>query len=295
LATRAGDEPEQRRPGRDPRRVRLPATRKPKEAHMSDVPLHRLYHHYSEMPYSLRTLYTATLLVLGMAYLFALIYVWHTYAGRAGGNPMVLSYEDLVVAYSGSGKGSRLESALRGPMRDMLPREELDGVVRWVQDGALQTQYGTIVQPVVQRRCALCHDGSNPHLPNLVGYDNLKKVTQQDTGTDVFTLVRVSHIHLFGLTFIFFVMGTMFHHAYVRPIWFKCLVVAAPFLAIAADIGSWYLTKVWHPFALVLILAGALMAASFAFMWLVTMYQLWFSKPPRMVIERRPDDPTSID
>ena len=60
-----------------------------------------------------------------------------------------------------------------------------------------------------------CHDGSNPHLPNLGSYDNLKKVTEQDTGTDVFTLVRVSHIHLFGLTFIFFIMGTMFSHAYV--------------------------------------------------------------------------------
>ena len=52
-----------------------------------------------------------------------------------------------------------------------------------------------------------CHDGSNPHLPNLNGYDNVQKVTENDTGTGVFTLVRVSHIHLFGITFIFFIMG----------------------------------------------------------------------------------------
>jgi len=32
-------------------------------------------------------------------------------------------------------------------------------------------------------------------------------VTEQDTGTDIFTLVRVSHIHLFGLTFIFYLVG----------------------------------------------------------------------------------------
>ena len=33
------------------------------------------------------------------------------------------------------------------------------------------------------------------------------------------------------------------------------------------------------------------MAASFAFMWLVTMYQMWFSRPPRMVLERSGDIP----
>ena len=32
---------------------------------MNDVPLHRLYRHYSELPYSQRILYTAALLVLG--------------------------------------------------------------------------------------------------------------------------------------------------------------------------------------------------------------------------------------
>jgi len=78
---------------------------------MSDVPLHRLFRHYSELPYSLRVLYTATLLVLGLGYLFALIYLFHVYSGRDG-NPMTLSYQDLVIAYSGSGKHSRLESAL---------------------------------------------------------------------------------------------------------------------------------------------------------------------------------------
>jgi hypothetical protein len=51
---------------------------------MSDVnvQLHQHYLHYSELPYSMRVLYTAALLVLGLGYLFALIYLYHTYAGR---------------------------------------------------------------------------------------------------------------------------------------------------------------------------------------------------------------------
>src|SRR6266498_441424 len=102
---------------------------------VNDVKLHRHYLHYSELPASIRVLYTAALLVLGLGYLFALIYLFHTYAGRAGGNPMAMTYDDIVVAYTGSGKGSRLESALRGPMSTMLPPEESKTLGSWVQQG----------------------------------------------------------------------------------------------------------------------------------------------------------------
>jgi hypothetical protein len=65
---------------------------------MSEAPLHRHYLHYSELPYSQRVLYTAALLVLGVGYLFALLNVYFTYAGRSGGNPQMLTSEDLIVA-----------------------------------------------------------------------------------------------------------------------------------------------------------------------------------------------------
>ncbi len=248
-------------------------------------PLHNQFLHYSELPYSVRVLYTAALLVLGLGYLFAGIYLFHTYSGKDG-NPLTLSYDDLVIAYSGSGKGSRLESALAGPMSTMLPPDEMTNVVKWVQQGSDKDAYEKQVRPILDKRCMTCHDGSNPHLPNLYGYDNLKKVTERDTGTDIFTLVRVSHIHLFGLTFIFFIMGTVFSHAYIRPVWFKCTLVGIPFLFIATDISSWYLVKVFHPFAWVTMSAGALMGLCFAFMWVVSLYQMWFSTTPSAVMLR---------
>src|SRR5664279_5107451 len=108
---------------------------------MSEQPLHRHYLHYSELPYSLRVLYTAALLVLGTGYLFALLNVYFTYAGRAGGNSVMLTTEDLVVAYSGSGKGSRLESALRGPMATMLPADERGIVMAWAAEGGARPAY----------------------------------------------------------------------------------------------------------------------------------------------------------
>ena len=260
------------------------------EPTMSDFPLHRHYLHYSELPYSQRVLYTAALLILGLGYFFALLNVYFTYAGRAGGNPLLLSYEDIVVAYSGSGKCSRLEVALRGPMSAMLPQEERTLLVTWVQGGSARDTYETEIRPALDKRCMTCHDGSNPHLVNLAGYDNLKKVTETDTGAKLSTLVRVSHIHLFGVTFIFFIVGLMFSHAYVRPVWLKCAIIAAPFVAIVFDVRSWYFIKLYHAFAWVVLGAGGVMGMCFAFMWLVTMYQLWFSPVPSPVAYREHAD-----
>lgn len=253
---------------------------------MSDIPLHRHFLHFSELPFSLRVMYTGALIVLGMGYLFALIYLFHVYSGRDG-NPITLSYQDIVIAYSGSGKASRLESALRGPMSTMLPPDEIAVIISWAQEGGNRDSYEKQIRPIVNKRCLSCHDGSNPHLINLDGYDNVRKVTERDTGTGIFTLVRVSHIHLFGLTFIFFVVGSIFSHAYLRPIWFKCTVVGLPFVAIIVDVSSWYFTKLYHPFAWVVMLGGATMGVCFAFMWAVSMYQMWLSRTPPAV-EHRP-------
>ena len=256
---------------------------------MSEGPLHRLYHHYSDLPYSARVLYTAALCILGMGYLFAFVYMFHSHAGKDG-NPLMLSYQDVVIAYAGSGKGSRIEAALRGPMSAMLPAEESSRLVGWVQEGANRAAYEKDIRPVLDKRCMTCHDGSNPHLANLDGYDNLKKLTERDTGTGVFTLVRVSHIHLFGLTFIFFIVGFVFSHAYVRPVWFKGLIVVLPFICVAIDVGSWYMVKVYHPFAWLTMASGGVMALSFAFMWVVSMYQMWWAKTPPQVIQRASED-----
>jgi hypothetical protein len=240
-----------------------------------------------------RVLYTGALLILGIGYLFALIYLFHTTAGRDG--KPGLTYEDVVIVYSGSGKSSRLEAALRGPMSAMLPPEELSKLVGWAQKGADREAYDTDIKRIFEQRCMACHDGGNPHLSNLSSYEGVKKLTEQDTGTDVFTLVRVSHIHMFGMTFIFFLMGLIFGHAYVRPIWLKSTIMALPFLAIAMDVASWYLIKVYHPFALMTMGAGAIMGLSFAIMWVLSMYQIWFSRVPTAVKLRREIERPSAD
>jgi hypothetical protein len=255
---------------------------------MSDQAIHHLYRHFQELPVSMRVLFTGTLLAIGMGYLFALIYVYASDAGRDG-NP-ALTVEDIVISYSGSADGTQLEAALKGPMSSMLAEDETTKILVWINEGAEKAEYTAEIESIVAKNCLDCHDGGNPHLSNLDGYENMQKVVEQDTGTDLHTLVRVSHIHLFGVTFIFFIMGFIFSHAYMRPVWFKCLVVFTPFLCIAADVSSWYFTKLYSGFAWVVMISGGVMGLSFAFMWFVSMYQMWFYTIPEHVRKRHKRD-----
>jgi len=121
---------------------------------------------------------------------------------------------------------------------------------------------------------------------NLSGYDNIKKLAEQDKGTDIFTLVRVSHIHLFGISFIFFIVGIVFSHAYVRPLWIKYLVIGAPFVCLIVDVSSWYMVKIYHPIRMGDDERGRDARMCFAFMWVTSMYQMWIGRTPKAVLER---------
>jgi hypothetical protein len=251
---------------------------------MTDKAIHRLYRHFQELPISMRTLFTGALLVLGLGYIFAMLYIFAAHSA-ADGKPG-LSVDDIKITYSGSKDVTPLEKALRGPMSGMLPQKDLATVLDWIREGADKKAYNATIETIVADNCLSCHDGSNPHLNNLDGFENIQGVVAQDTGADLYTLVRVSHIHLFGLTFIFFIVGFIFSHAYLRPLWLKSLIIVAPFLGVISDVLGWYVTKVYTPFAWVVLIAGAVNGLSFAVMWVISMYQMWFYQVPEHVSNR---------
>ncbi len=249
-----------------------------------DHAIHRLYRHFQELPISMRVLFTGALLVLGMGYMFAMLYIFAAHSG-ADGKPG-LSVDDIKITYSGSSETTQLESALQGPMSNMLPQKDLATLLAWIRDGADKQTYTASIEAIVADNCLACHDGSNPHLSNLDGFENIQSVVAVDTGADLYTLVRVSHIHLFGLTFIFFIMGFIFSHSFVRPVWLKSVIIAMPFFGVIADVLGWYVTKVYTPFAWVVLIAGAINGLSFAIMWFVSMYQMWIYRVPEHVSSR---------
>ena len=243
------------------------------------MPLHQRFTlHFTHLPLVQRVLYTCALFVLGLGYAFAMIHIYSSHHGRDG--EQMLSVEDIVIAYSGNKEGTKLESALKGPMSGMLPADENVALINWARHGASQVEYEAGIKAIFDNRCIACHNNRNPHLPPLEDFEGVKHTAEEDHGADLFTLVRVSHIHLFGLTFIFFIVGSIFIHAYVRSEWVKITIIVTPFIAIALDIASWYITKVSEPFAWVVIGSGALMGLSFAFQFLVSIHQMWFYRLP---------------
>lgn len=237
--------------------------------------------HFSHLPLVQRVLYTGTLCVLGLGYLFAMIHVYASHHGRDGEE--MLSVEDIIIAYSGSKTGTKLESALKGPMSGMLPADENLTLIAWAREGATETEYEASVKAIFDNRCIACHNNRNPHLPSLETYQGVTHVVEEDHGADLFTLVRVSHIHLFGLTFIFFIVTSVFIHSYLRHEWLKITIIVTPFIAIALDIASWYITKVSEPFAYLVLASGALMGMSFAIQFFVSIHQMWFYRLPEGV------------
>jgi len=163
----------------------------------------------------------------------------------------------------------------------MLPKEKRQTIFDWVYNGAKKEDFDARINPIIQEHCIVCHNpDANPHLPNFTSYEGVQKVAAMDKGMTIPTLVRVAHIHLFSITFIFFIVGHIFTHAYVRPHWLQSTLIAVPFAMLMADVGSWYLTKVWEGFAWVVIGSGALMGICFASMWVLSMWQMWFWKLP---------------
>lgn len=244
--------------------------------------IHRHLVHFSQMTLASRAFYSGVFCVLGVAYLAAITYVYMSHSGRDGKEG--LSAQDIVIAYAGSNTGTKLESALKGPMSKMLEPEENLQIVDWVRKGADKEAFDAKIGPLMQKRCVACHNDRNPHLPSYESYKGVMKVAEKDTGANIPTLVRVSHIHLFGLTFIFYLVGSMFTHAYFRREWLQAVIVTTPFLCIVSDIASWYLTKMDTEFAWVIIGSGAVMGTCFGIMFFVSMWQMWFSRslPPEL-------------
>jgi hypothetical protein len=240
--------------------------------------------HFKFLPMSMRVLFSAVLLVFGLGYCMAMIQVWENHAGKDG-DPM-LSGKDLMIAYSGNPEGTKLETALRGPMADMLPAEKRQVIFDWLHNGAKPEEIEAKIKPILQEHCIACHNPeANPHLPNFTVPEGLAKVSAKDEGMTIPTLVRVSHIHLFSITFIFFIVGFIYTHALVRPTWVKCVVITIPFLSLITDVASWYLTKVWTGFAWMVIISGAVMGTAFTIMWFTSMYQMWIGKTPESLGE----------
>ncbi|MDX1812927.1 MAG: hypothetical protein R3240_13305 [Gammaproteobacteria bacterium] len=224
-----------------------------------------------------KLLFSAFLLLMGVGYLMALALIYYTDAGLDGKSG--LSVQDIADSYYGNRSGSRLEAAIRGPMANQLKSiNERNEIVDWLKSGESRLKYQKVVRPILQKDCMQCHSpDSGLKIPDLSNYQGVMKVAKVDTGASIGTLVKLSHIHLFGIGLLLLGVGMIFRYAELHPV-LKNTITVTPFIAVFVDILAWYLTK-WDPvYAYTVVIAGALLGLALAAQILIPLWQMWITQ-----------------
>lgn len=239
-----------------------------------------------QMDTPVKVLFTGYLSTVAVGYLVALIQILFTH-GMADGK-FGLSIDDIVYSYYGNRSGTLLETKLNGSMKENASEQERFAIIQWVRDGADQDDFvDDGVEKIIQERCVMCHN-KEASIPDLSDFKVVKELTKEDEGATFSSLTRVSHIHLFGISFIFMFVGLIFSFSETSTVKYKCIAIGMPYVFLLVDILSWWLTKLDPIFAWLVIVAGGGMAVSFAFMWTVSVAEMWLFDRVFLDAEGRP-------
>ena len=232
------------------------------------------YSRFRDISVSERILNTVFLLTIGLGYVVALANMYYAHQGRDG--KAGLSIDDVMIMYHGSNNQTRLGSAIKGIMEPNLKfKSDKEVILKWIHDGAEEQGYAERVAPILNRDCVICHSPAiNPSLPDLTNYAGVSEVAHAG-GATIPVLIRVSHIHLFGIAFILFFIGKIFLLCDMN-VYVKRIAVVIPFAAMLLDVMSWFIAKRIPSFAYVVVVSGALMGISMGMQILVSIYQMWF-------------------
>ncbi len=221
---------------------------------------------------SIRVLFTGFLLAAGFGLAMAGAQIMLTH-GMADGK-LGLSVDDIVYSYYGNRNNSKLETKLNGSMKDKASAEDRLEIIKWARNGAPEDQWDSHIEPLFQNNCVMCHS-TIPGIPDFTKLEVVQDVAKIDEGADIGSLTRVSHIHLFGISFIFFFVGLIFSLSVGVPKWLKEVAILTPFLFLILDVISWWLTKFSPGFAWLTIIGGFGYTAASGFMWVTSLYQMW--------------------
>ena len=224
------------------------------------------------LPLPWKTLFTGFLIIMGVGLLIAGAQIMLTH-GQADGK-WGLSVDDVVYSYYGNRENSRLEAKLNGTMKDKADVHDRAALIKWARTGASAEQWHREVQAIFAKNCIQCH-GVIPGLPDFTQMAVAQHLAATDQGVSVYDLTRVSHVHIFGIAFIYLFIGAIFSLASGISPRLKALAIGFPYVFLLTDIASWWLTKFEPSFAYATIVAGVGYNVSSAIMILVSLYQMW--------------------
>jgi mono/diheme cytochrome c family protein len=224
-------------------------------------------------PASHRAFATSVLLVLGLGYLLAQVYLYTKEV-----KPMMDEGHGLVegVGYTYNGVPTaepKILVSLRGSMASTVSPTEFEAIKAWIDDGATEAGYAGAVQNVIEKSCASCHSASG-YPPVVTNYQDTLALTAPDSGVDIKKLARMTHIHLLGIPLLLFMIGSLFLRTRFSER-LKVPLVILPFLGVVWDIAHWWITKMNPSAALGIIFGGILMGTGFGLQWALTMWDVW--------------------
>ncbi len=224
------------------------------------------------LPVTIRLLFSCFLITIGLGYIFALSYLFLLDI-RPHQDEDIGLIQGTIIKYYGAQSETRMEAALKGSMAAMITAERREALIQWVQDGGPEEDYENI-RSLLEEFCVSCHNpGSGLSVPPLGTYEEVRVLMELDRGSSLRSLARVSHVHLFGLSFIFLLTGLIFALSEV-PKKIRLFFVALPFVAIWLDVGSWWFTKFEPLFAYTVIVGGALMGLALGTQILVSLWEM---------------------
>ncbi|MFK5947636.1 MAG: elongation factor-1 alpha [Methylococcales bacterium] len=221
---------------------------------------------------SVKSLFTGYLLAIGLGAIIASVQILMTH-GMADGK-FGLSIDDIVYSYHGDPSHTKIETKLNGSMRDKASTVDKMKIIKWVRSGAPEDQWNSEIKNIFYNNCISCHSVI-PGIPNFTIYENIKPVAKANKGASIISLTKISHIHLFAISFIFFFNGLIFSLSIGIKQWLKVAVIFLPFLFLILDVFSWWLTKLAPEFAWLTIISGVGYSLCSMVTWFVSMYQMW--------------------
>ena len=112
--------------------------------------------------------------------------------------------------------------------------------------------------------------------------------TYYGPGVGYVTLLSLAHIHMMGLSAVFFMVGYIFVHSSF-PIRWKALLAALPFCAFLVDVSGWFLTRLAYGWVYLVLFGGGTFVLSVAAMIVLSLYDMWLK--PRTQIAHVTNSP----
>jgi len=217
------------------------------------------------------------LILAGIGYLLGFFNILLKYQ-MVDGTPG-LSMKDVQITYYGSTDKTAMEKSIDASMRGYFATDnDYNATKEWLSDGASEKGWDSDIKKIFDKSCNSCHS-SDAQVAGVVTetYDDVSVYLEKDTGKSISRLVQVSHTHVLATApLVFILVLILFMTSY--PMKFKSAAAIFSFCAVFLDIGSWWLAKLHPGFAVLVMIGGMSLGASFGLLALAPLYEMWLKK-----------------